>query len=54
MVVEKAALRRNVFTIEGPGKGNRVACVTTGEREQDEVTKLKNINIDVDYYQSTE
>jgi hypothetical protein len=49
MLVKKAVLRRNVFTMEGPVKGNGDPCVTTGEREQDEVTKLRNINIDVDY-----
>jgi hypothetical protein len=50
---EKAVLRRNVFTMEGPGKGNRVPSIITGDREQDEVTKLKNINMD-DCYQNKE
>jgi hypothetical protein len=50
---EKAVVRRNVFTAEGPGKGNGVPCVTTGDKEQEEVTKLKNIDMDVDY-QNTE
>jgi hypothetical protein len=49
----KAVLRRNVFTAEGTGKGNGVSCVTERDREQEEVTKLKNIDMDVDY-QNTE
>jgi hypothetical protein len=45
VLVEKAVLRRNVFTVEGPGKGNGVACFKLGEGEQDEVMKLNNINV---------
>jgi len=37
---EKAVLRRNVFTMEGHGKGNGVPGITVGDREQDEVMKL--------------
>ena len=44
---EKAVLRRNVFTMEGPGKGNGVPCITVGDREHDEVRKLKDINMEV-------
>jgi hypothetical protein len=43
---KKAVLRRNVFTMEGPGKGNGVPCITVGDREHDEVTKLKDFNMD--------
>jgi hypothetical protein len=50
---EKAVLRRNVYSIEGPGKGSGVACVKLGEGEQDEVTKLNNINM-YDHYRNTE
>jgi hypothetical protein len=46
----KAVLRRNLFTTEGPGKGNGVACVTTVEGEQEEVMKLNNIDMDDDYH----
>jgi hypothetical protein len=38
---EKAVLRRNVFTIEGPWKGNGVPCIAVGDREQEEVTKIE-------------
>ena len=38
---EKTVLRRNVFTMEGHGKGNGIPCITVGDREQDEVMKLK-------------
>jgi hypothetical protein len=38
---EKAVLRRNVFTMEGHGKGNGVPCITLDDRERDEVMKLK-------------
>ena len=37
---EKAVLRRNVFTMEGHGKGKGVPSITVGDREQDEVMKL--------------
>jgi hypothetical protein len=40
---EKAILRRNVFTMEGNGKGNGVPCITEDDREQEEVMKLKDI-----------
>jgi len=39
---EKAVLRRKVFTMEGHGKGNGIPCITVGDREHDEVRKLKN------------
>jgi len=42
---EKAVLRRKVFTMEGPGKGNAVHCITVGDREHDEVRKLKDFNM---------
>jgi hypothetical protein len=42
---EKGVLRRNIYTFEGPGKGNGVSCLKLGEGEQDEVTKLNNINM---------
>jgi hypothetical protein len=45
---EKGVLRRNVFTVEGPGKGKGVPYVTTGEREQEKVTKLNNIDMEDD------
>jgi hypothetical protein len=45
-VGEKAVLRRNVFTMKGPGKGNGFPCITVGDWEQDEVRKLKNFNVD--------
>jgi len=44
---EKAVLRMNVFTMEGHGKGNGVPCITMGDREHDEVKKLKDFNMDV-------
>jgi hypothetical protein len=50
---EKAVLRRNVFTLEGPGKGNGVPCVTERDKEQEEVMKLKNINM-YDHYRNIE
>jgi hypothetical protein len=53
MFGEEAVLRRNVYTMEGPGKGNGVPCVIMGDREQDEVTKLKNINMN-DCYPNNE
>jgi hypothetical protein len=43
---ENADLRRNVFTMEGHGKGNVVPCVTEGDKEQDEVKIWKNFNSD--------
>jgi len=42
---EKTVLQRNVFTMEEPGKGNGVPCITVGCREQDEVRKLKEFNM---------
>jgi len=42
---EKTVLRRNLFTMDGPGKGNGVPCITVGDREQ-ELTKLKEFNKD--------
>jgi hypothetical protein len=42
---EKAVQQRNVFTLEGPGKGNGVRCIKVGDRDQDEVTKLKDFNL---------
>jgi hypothetical protein len=39
---EKAVLRRNVFTMEKHVKGNEVPCLTLGEREHEEVMKLKD------------
>jgi hypothetical protein len=50
---EKGVLRRNVFTVEGPGKGNGVPCFKLGEWEHDEVTELNNI-IMYDHYRNTE
>jgi hypothetical protein len=50
---EKAVLRRNVFTGEGPGKGNGVSYLKLGEGEQDEVRNLNNINM-YDHYRNTE
>jgi hypothetical protein len=41
---EKAVLRRKVFTVDGPGKGNGVPRYKLGEGEQDEVKQL-NINM---------
>jgi hypothetical protein len=43
---EKTVLRRNVFTMEGHGKGNGVPCTIIGDREQEEVMKLKYFNMD--------
>ena len=40
---EKTVLQRNVFTMEGPEKGNGVPCLTVGDGEQDEVTKWKEV-----------
>jgi len=44
---EKAFLRRNVFTMGGPGRRNGIACITVDDREHDEVRKLKDFNMDV-------
>ena len=46
LFVEKSVLRKNVFTKEGPGKGNGIPCSSIGDRDQDEVTKLKEFNMD--------
>jgi hypothetical protein len=43
---KKPVLRRNVFTTAGPRKGNGAPCITVGDRVQDEVTKLKDFNMD--------
>jgi hypothetical protein len=43
---KKTVLRRKVFTMEGPGKANGVPCIGAGDREQDEVMKLKDFNMD--------
>jgi len=43
---EKTDLRRNLFKMEGHGKGNGVPCITVGDREHDEVTKLTKCNKD--------
>jgi hypothetical protein len=39
---EKAVLQRNVFTMEGHGKGYGVPCLTLGDIEKDEVKNLKD------------
>ena len=39
---EKAVLRRNVFTMEGHGKGNGVPCITEDDKAQEEVKKFKD------------
>ena len=43
---EKAVLRRNVFTTEGLWRGNGVPCSSEGDREHEEVMKLKDFNKD--------
>jgi hypothetical protein len=43
---ENAVLRENVLTMKGREKGNGTACSSVGDREQDEVMKLKNCNMD--------
>jgi hypothetical protein len=43
---EKTVLRRNIFTMEGRWKGNRIACSSVGDSEQVEVTILKDSNVD--------
>jgi hypothetical protein len=45
LVGEKAVLRRNVFMMEGHGKGNGVPSSSVGNMEKDEVTKLKDFNM---------
>jgi hypothetical protein len=45
LLKEKAVLRKNVFTMEGPGKGNGFPCSSVQDREQDEVTNLKDFNM---------
>jgi hypothetical protein len=47
---EKAVLRRNIFTMEGPWK---VPCFKMSDTMQEKVTKLKNIYMD-GHYQNTE
>jgi hypothetical protein len=42
----KGSSTKNVFTMEGRGKGNGIPCSSVGDREQDEVTKLKDFNMD--------
>jgi hypothetical protein len=43
---EKTVLRRNVLTMEGRWKGNGIACSSVGDKEQVEVTILKDFNVD--------
>jgi hypothetical protein len=43
---ERAVLRGNVCTMEGPGKEKGVPCFTVGDGEHGEVTKLKEFNMD--------
>jgi hypothetical protein len=43
---EKTVLRRNVFAMEGHGKGKGVPCFNVGDREHNKVTKLKGFNMD--------
>jgi hypothetical protein len=43
---KKAVLRGNVFTMEGPGKENRVPCFKLCDWEHDEVKKLKEFSLD--------
>jgi hypothetical protein len=43
---EKTVLRRNVLTVEGRWKGNRIACSSVGDKEQVEVNILKDFNVD--------
>ena len=33
--------------MEGPGRGNGIPCITVGDREHDEVRKLRDFNMDV-------
>jgi hypothetical protein len=46
LVGGKAVLRRNIFTMEGDGKGNGDTCSQVWERQQEEVMKLKDFNMD--------
>jgi len=39
---QKTVLRRNIFTMEEHVKGNGVPSLTLGDREQEEVMKLKD------------
>jgi hypothetical protein len=43
---QKTVLTRNIYTMEVPWKGNGVHCVTEGDRERHEVTKLKDFIMD--------
>jgi hypothetical protein len=42
---EKTVLRRNVLTMEGRWKGNGISCCSVGDKEQVEVTLLKDFNV---------
>jgi len=46
LLEEMAFLRRKVFTMDGPWKGNGVPCIAVGDREQEEVMKLKDFIMD--------
>jgi len=52
---EKTVLRRNVFKTEGRRKGNGVPYSSVGDREQEEVMKLNDFNMDggCQYIEST-
>jgi len=39
---QKTVLRRNIFTMEEHVKGNGVSSLTLGDKEQEEVMKLKD------------
>jgi len=43
---ERSVLRRKIFTMEEPGKGNGVPRTTLGDREQEEVMKFKYFIMD--------
>jgi len=43
---EKTILRRNLFMMEGHGKGNGVPCITVGVRKKDAVRYLKDFIMD--------
>jgi hypothetical protein len=43
---EKTVLRRKLFRMEGSWKGNGIACRSVGDKEQVEVTILKDFNVD--------
>jgi hypothetical protein len=45
-----AVLIRNIFTTAGHGKGNGLPSITVGDREQDEVMNLKDLNTDCSCY----